>query len=227
MIYVLIDIDETMVSLPSDIDTKASAKMFQKVFGVAADEFFIDPIGKTEMMIIRNVLEKVGLKIDKVPQIAYKTWGEADAEALKGNPPRVLPGIPELLNALSKNPKIKLELLTGNAPCRAEAKLNSVHLDNFFRNPITKELTGTFGNMAYKRDELFDLIKKKAQLEDKFIIVDDSLLGGAMAKKYHLPAILVATGKATKEQLEEFTANVFLDFGDHRWQKAVSIIKAI
>ncbi len=227
MIYALFDIDDTMTSMPAGVDRKTSAIMFKEVFGVDADESVIEPIGKTEMMIIKDALQKVGKPIDKVPDEAYKVWGENVAEQLENNPARVLPGILELLEALLKDPKIKLALLTGNAPARARAKLESARLDKYFVDPETNELFGLLGNMAYRRDELIELVKKKLQPDDRFIIIDDSLIGGIMVKKYQVPAILVATGNATEEQLKEFAANVFQDFADNRWQKAVSIIESI
>ena len=106
----------------------------------------------------------------------------------------VLPGILELLKTISKNPKIKLELLTGNSIYRAEEKLKSAMLDNFFRDPQTNKLNGAFGNMAEKRDKLFDIAKQEATTGDKFIIIDDSIIGAKMAKLHNLPIILVATG---------------------------------
>ncbi|MBI5126916.1 HAD hydrolase-like protein [Candidatus Roizmanbacteria bacterium] len=227
MIYALFDIDDTMTSMPDGTDRKTSVAMFRQVFGVDADESIANPIGKTEMMIIKEAMEKVGKPIDKVPDEAYKVWGENVAKELQKNPGRVLPGVVELLEALSKNPKVKLELLTGNAPERARAKLESTKLDKFFIDPSSNELVGALGNMAYKREELIEVIKKKLQPDDKFIIIDDSLIGANMVKKYQVSSILVATGNVSEDRLKEFSTNVFPDFGDNRWQKAVSIIESI
>lgn len=236
MIHVLVDIDETMLSVPEGIDTKASATMFKKVFGVNAHEDLIDNVGKTEMGIIQEVLEKVGVSrkeaeqepsFMEVPDEAYRVWGQATAQELKENPPRVLPGIPELLAALSKNPNVKLGLLSGNSVERAEAKLKSVQLDTFFRDSETNQLVGVFGDMAPKRDQLFDIIKQQATPEDCFVIIDDSLIGAKMAQAHKIPVLMVATGKATEEQLKPFTSNVFPDFGENRWQQVVSLIETV
>ena len=227
MIYVLIDIDETILSVPKGINAKASSIMFKKVFGIDAHEEMIDNVGKTEMGIIPEVLEKVGLKTKDVPEKAYKVWGEATDELLNKTPARVLPGIPEFLETLSNDPRIKLELLTGNSPWRAEAKLKSVHLDKFFCNSDTKQLNGVFGNMTSKRDELFNIFKKQARFEDRFIIVDDSIIGARMAKINNVLTIMVATGRATEEQLKTFSANVFSNLGDNRWKTAISIINKL
>ena len=236
MIHALVDIDETMLSVPEGINAKASSVMFKRVFGVDAHEEIIDNFGKTELGIIQEVLKKVGANkrtseqepsIVEIPEEAYRIWAQATAQELKNHPARILPGIPELLNALSKSPKVKLGLLSGNSELRAEEKLKSVGLDVFFRDPDTKQLNGVFGDMAAKREQLFDIIKQKATVNDRFIIVDDSLLGARMAQTHNIPMIMVATGKATEEQLRPFTPHVFPDFGANRWQQAVSLIEAM
>jgi len=225
-----------MLSAPEGINAKASSVMFKKVFGVDAHEEMIDNFGKTEMGIIQEVLRKVGANqrtaeqepsVVEIPEEAYRVWAQATAQELKDHPARILPGIPELLAALSRNPKIKLELLSGNSLWRAEEKLKSVGLDVFFRNPDTKQLSGVFGNMASRRDQLFDILKQQATAGDSFVIVDDSLVGARMAKTHNVPIIMVATGKAKEEQLRAFTPHVFPDFGANRWQQAVSLIEGM
>lgn len=84
-----------------------------------------------------------------------------------------------------------------------------------------------FGNMAPKRDQLFDIIRNQATSKDNFIIIDDSIIGVKMAQQHSIPVIMVATGKATEEQLKVFTPYVFPDFGDDRWQQVVSLIGTI
>lgn len=226
MIYVLFDIDETILSVPGGINAKASSVMFKKVFGLNAHEEMIDNIGKTEMGIIKEVLEKLGENV-AAPEEAYKVWAQATAQELKSHPVRILPGISELLTVLFRNPKVKLGLLSGNSSWRSEEKLKSAHLDTFFRDPDTKQLNGVFGNMAERRDQLFDIIKQQATAGDRFVIIDDSIIGARMAQTHNLPMIMVATGKATEEQLRPFTPYVFSDFGEGRWEKVVSLIEVM
>src|SRR3989344_5130740 len=233
MIHVLVDIDETMLSVGEGINAKTSSVMFKKVFGVDGHEEMIDNVGKTEMGIIQEVLEKVGTNrtpeqessFAQIPEEAYQVWAQAMSEEFKNYPVRVLPGMVEFLTALSKNPNVRLGLLTGNSKDRAEAKLKSGNLDGFFRDPDTGQLNGVFGNMAPKRDQLFDIIKQQATSEDKFVIVDDSIIGARMAETHNIPIIMVATGRASEEQLRPFTTRVFSDFGQNRWQEAVSLIE--
>ncbi len=227
MIHVLVDIDETMLSVPEGINAKTSSVMFKKVFSLNAHEEMIDNVGKTEMGIITEILEKLHSPVTEIPEEAYGMWAQAMSEEFNNRPVRVLPGIVEFLTALSKNPNVKLGLLTGNSPERAEAKLKSGNLDGFFIDSNTSQLNGVFGNMASKRDQLFDIIRQQATSEDKFVIVDDSIIGAKMAQTHNIPIIMVATGRATVEQLTSFTPYVFVDFGDNRWQEAVLLVESI
>lgn len=226
MIQVLMDIDETMVSVPPGINALSSKKMFQKVFGVNAHEEMINNIGKTEMSIVLEVLEKVGIKLKEVSPDVYSVWAQCLKEELLLKPVKILPGIPEFLQALSAMPQVKLRLLTGNAPPRAMEKVVSGGFEKFF---LTRDgsLDGVFGDEAPKRDMLFEIVKNKSNKNDKFVIVDDSLLGAEMGKKYSIPMILVATGHAIEKQLRGYSANVFPDLGEDRWAQAVSFIKTL
>lgn len=223
MLHVLVDIDETMLSVQKGINAKASSVMFNKVFNINANEEMIDNVGKTEMGIIQEILDKVGLKMEVLP-VAYSVWGQETADQLRQHHPKVLEGIPELLIELSNNPQIKLGLLTGNSTARAEAKLHAAGLDLYFRDPKTQKLIGVFGEMAPKRDQLFDLLKEQSNSDDIFVIIDDSLIAARMAIKHSITIILVATGSATEDQLITYSHYVFPDFGKGRWKKAAQVI---
>lgn len=79
--------------------------------------------------------------------------------------------------------------------------------------------------MAEKRVQLVDIIEEDAKPEDRFIIIDDSLIGAQMALERGIPIIMVATGRAAEQELRSFAPHVFSDFGENRWQRAVEIIK--
>lgn len=226
MIQVLMDIDETLISVPPGINALSSGKMFQKIFGVNAHEDMINNIGQTEMAVIIEVLALVGISIKTVPAEAYSYWAKILEEDLRDNPVRVLPGMHEFLNALSQMPEVRLRLLTGNAPSKAQAKLASGKIEKYF---LKKDgsLDGVFGNTVLKREMLFDIIQQESAQGDRFIIVDDSLLGAQIGKKYSVPMILVATGRASQEKLRQYTDTVFPDLGENRWKEALSLIKNV
>ena len=226
MIYALVDIDETMLSVPHGINAKTSAVMFKKVFGIDAHEEMIDNIGKTEMGIIDEVLAKFGIENKQIPESSYRIWAEALDKELDSDPVKILPGMTDFLEALFKNPKVSLFLLTGNSPWRAESKLKSAGFDRYFRDPSTGKLAGVFGDETPKRDELFTILKNRVNPSDTFVVVDDSLIGAKMAKNNNLTMIALETGKAKRNDFQPYTNNIFPDLGEGRWKEAVEIILA-
>lgn len=225
MIHVLFDIDETILSVQEGLNNLASAKMFKKVFGVNTNEETVNNFSKTESWIIKEVLSKVNIHINKVPDKAYKTWAEETTKILKNNPPKIMPGIPELITSLSKNKNIQLSLLTGNSPWRAEAKFHKTGLDKFFRSSSNHKLIGVFGNISDKRSDLLTIYMKNINRNDKLVIIDDSLIGAIMAKEQKVPIVLVATGRIPQAQLQQYSKQVYSDFGDSRWKRVVSYIE--
>ena len=226
MKIVLFDIDDTLVSC-NHVNSKSSEVMFKKVFNINASEDQIDKWGKTEKGIIEEVLSLYG-KFDKnidIPNQAYLSWAKAAAEMLNADPPKVLPGIKELLAELSQNPEILIVLLTGNSRLRAEAKLKSVGLDKYFLNS-GGILNGVFGDISSKRSDLIPNAKGKFG-NGVYILIDDSLVAAKAAKENNIKSILVATGNAPLEKLKEYTPFIFENFGEGRWKKAIEIINKL
>lgn len=227
MIHVLFDIDETMIATQKGLNAKASELMFKKVFNVDTNEETVDNISKTESWIIKAVLDKVGIKIDRVPDVAYKVWAEETSKILQVNKPEILHGIIEVLERLSKNRNIKLSLLTGNSPWRADAKIHHVDLCKYFIKSENHKLEGVFGDLSDERSDLIKIYKTRINKEEKIIVIDDSLIGAIMAKEQNIPIISVATGKIPKPELQKYSKYVFDDFGNGRWQKVISTIEAL
>ncbi|MFZ6034741.1 MAG: HAD family hydrolase [Patescibacteria group bacterium] len=224
MIYVLVDIDETMLSVPPGINAGTSNVMFKKVFGIDAHEEMIDNVGKTELGIIMEVLRKFGMETETVPSEAYEIWGKSMDAELKRHPVKILPGMEEFLKTLSGNKNVKLTLLTGNSPARSEAKLRSAGFDKYFRDPETGKLFGVFGDETPVRGELINILSSRTKPGDSFVVVDDSLIGAKMSKDNDLTLIAMGTGKASAQDLQKYTPHYFENLGNGKWQKAVEIV---
>ncbi len=233
MLHVIVDIDDTILTAQEGSNARTSAVMFRRIYGVNAHEDMIENKGKTELGIIREVLDHVtprGItpehepRFFAVPKEAHEIWTQAAIQEFKERPPKVHPGIPELLSSLSQNPDIRLQLLSGNSTTRAEAKLVAASLDSFFRKPETGTLMGVFGEMAPRRSQLFEILKNQLPSGDQVLIIDDSLIGAEMARDFSIPIVLVATGTATVDQLRKFSPHVYPDFGENRWKEVGSII---
>lgn len=228
---VLFDIDETILTTFPFLNPDSSKIMFEKVFGLKdTHEGLIYNFGKTEETIIKEVLQTVGYNKPVSPQTlqeAYKVWAQAAEDALKITPATLLPGIKELLTELAKKPEIKIGLFTGNSYWRAETKINSAKLEEFFVESGGK-LKGAFGNEASDRIELLKIAKNRlGTTVDKVLFIDDSIFGAKMAKENNVTAILVATGHVPLEELSKYSNTVFPNFDDNRWQKAIEIIEKV
>lgn len=228
MKIVLFDIDETLLSCTESI-VYGSKVMFKKVFNIDANETLINNVGKTEKGIIEEVIRLVkhypeNYTVD-VPNKAYQVYAEAVASFLKTNPPKVLPGIIELLENLALLDDVLLGLLTGNSRLRSEVKLKTAKLDKYFKDK-NNLIRGAFGDISNKRSDLIIEAKEKYG-EGTYVIIDDSLIAAKMAKENNIPAILVATGHATQEELSKYSEFVFKDFGENRWKEVIEIINQI
>ena len=105
MKIILFDIDETLLSCDT-ANVASSKQMFKKVFNIKATEKSIVTAGKTEKGIIEEVVRVVkqlpeDAEID-VPNKAYQVWAKEASIFLQKHPPKVLPGIVELLKYLEK-----------------------------------------------------------------------------------------------------------------------------
>ncbi|TSC86722.1 MAG: HAD superfamily hydrolase [Microgenomates group bacterium Gr01-1014_7] len=228
MKIVLFDIDDTLLVCGNETNVNASRKMFKQVFEIDADEDMIDNKGKTDKQIIGEVvaLVKGCSSIDevKIPSEAFQVWAETLEDLLNLHPARILPGITELLDALSKKANVLLGLLTGNSPSRAKIKLENTKLEKYFKDK--SGLIGAFGDITNIRADLIRITKEKYR-GYTHIIIDDSLIGAKMAKDSNVESILVATGNASAEELKEYSDYVFPDFGEGRWREAVEVIENI
>lgn len=224
---VLFDIDETLLSCGKKANDKCSEIMFKTVFNINASEDDINHEGKTAKSIIEEVIKLVK-KLNnnqevKIPNLAYQVWADSLKELFKNHPPLILPGMRNLLEALSKNQDYVLGLLTGNSTIQSKTKLTAVGLDQFFLND-EGVLLGAFGDISNKRADLLPEAKSKLG-NGTYIVIDDSLVAARMIQENNIPAILVATGAATVDQLKEYSPYVFEDFGDNRWQEVIKIVK--
>ncbi len=228
MKIILFDVDMTLLACSTEANVKGSEVMFKKVFGLDANEELINNAGKTEKGIIQEVVRFVqGLDSDQeveVPNTAYQAWAEGTVKVLRTHPPTVLPGVIELLETLTTESDIKLGLLTGNSRFRAEIKLKVARLEKYFLNE-EGVLVGAFGDISNKRADLIEEAKGKYG-DGIYVLIDDSLIGAKMAKENNVISIMVATGKASVEELKEYSDYVFEDFGGNRWQEVVKVIKS-
>jgi phosphoglycolate phosphatase len=207
---VLFDIDGTIL-LTDGAGKRAIHRALVEVFGATGPEDHLFG-GKTDPQIVRELMRLEGhgdSHIDEHMQrllALYVTYLEEELSTGVGGI-TVMPGIPELLDALDARDDILLGLLTGNLQAGARAKLTAAAIDpNLFR-------VGAYGSDHETRAELPAVAQRRAREElgidvsgrDVVVIGDtpaDLTCGIAIGAR----AIGVATGHYSVDDLRQHEA---------------------
>ena len=153
MILLLFDIDGTLVSTDG-AGMRAFRRALQEVFDVRIDNTVIRPDGKTDPLILREILDHFGLSEQRICDAHREMFEryleileEEMTETMQSGRIQVLPGVMNLLNALSCESDFALGLATGNLEGGAWIKLEKAGLNGFFH-------FGGFGSDSEDRTEL-------------------------------------------------------------------------
>jgi phosphoglycolate phosphatase-like HAD superfamily hydrolase len=223
MKQILFDIDKTLIRVEGIVDKESSREMFKKIYRIEAFEGMVTTYAKTEYYIISEILKKFNLSVENVEEACF-CWGKMIRKWLKKYPPRILPGIKDLLEFLKKKENFQLGILTGNSTWRAMEKLKAVGLIDYFYDKKVGKLKGVFGEMARERKELLEIFIKKVNDKKDIVVIDDSLEGAKMGKELGVKVIGVATGETKKEDLLKYTQYVFSDFGEGRYREVERVL---
>src|SRR4030095_12815026 len=122
---------------------------------------------------------------------------------------RLLPGVPELLDTVTREPRWASTLLTGNMTRMAAIKLRHFGIEQRF-------VMGAFGEEATSRDELARIAGRR--IGERFglgpglcIVVGDTTHDIDCARAAGAHAVGVATGPSTRAALEAHGADLVLD----------------
>src|ERR1700730_8842681 len=159
----LFDLDWTLI-YTGGAGVRALDHSFEKLFGIPQAMKNVSPDGKTDPAICREMI-RVYLKREPLPgEIEKLCRGYLDrlAEEVPNGPGyRVLPGIPELLETLSRLDTVLLGLGTGNLEEGAKIKLARADLMKFF--PF-----GGYGSDAEDRPTVLrEAVKRGEKLANK------------------------------------------------------------
>jgi phosphoglycolate phosphatase-like HAD superfamily hydrolase len=215
---VLFDIDGTLMLL-DNVANNAFKAMARELFGVEASIFDIRCSGKTDSLILEEVMLASGVDyhaIQAKKNLAFDRYCFYFEKYLEnGDGYRIYPGVIPLLEQLSSQASVHLGLLTGNVECTAWKKLEKAHLREYFS-------FGAFGNESKVRSELVGIALARAKEKfgisyrgQEIIIIGDSVHDVDCGKGYGARSIAVATGFHTKEELLSAEPDVlFEDLSD-------------
>lgn len=212
----LFDIDGTLMKA-GGAGFRAMEQAVERRLGVRNATAGIVPHGKTDPLILREILHRIGVG-PTTTSVVLPRLIEDYERLLSVEMPRapavLLPGARDLLDALSRRPHVLLGLLTGNLERTARIKLRRFELDRFFR-------FGAFGSDAEHRVALPAIAVARAEhlagapigLGRHVHIIGDTPRDVECAIANGATAVAVATGGATAEELRGAGAHaVFEDF---------------
>jgi len=214
----LFDIDATLL-LSGNAGGRALNRVFLELYGVPDAFDHIHPHGKTDPMIFREMLDAWRPDVPPGPEVArmgerYLGYLEEELEDSPGF--RIMPGVTQLLEALSSVPTLVLGLATGNLERGAWLKLRRGGLEPYFR-------FGGFGSDAEDRTELVRIAVERAEshlgrrvvpAEDVYVI-GDTPRDIRCGKEAGARTVAVATGTTGVEELARHGPDhVFRDFSD-------------
>lgn len=211
---VLFDIDGTLI-LSGGAGMRAMNQAFEQVFG--RDHAFdgVSMPGRTDRVILADAFTHLGIEPTAQALVEFRDrYSERLADEIRRPGPRkgVMPGVRELLHALSTRPDVHLALLTGNFAVAARIKLQYFGLWAYFG-------WGAYGDEAMDRNYLMSLAKSQAEEHGlvgidsrQILVIGDTPLDVACARSGEAWSLAVATGHHDVEALRQSGADfVFED----------------
>ena len=205
----LFDIDGTLL-LTHGAGREAISLALRERLGVDDDLRTIPFAGRTDMLILGDILERHGMELSSGAREEF--WQQTAAHMRRlMDPPRgaLLPGVRELLEEVASEPAWARALLTGNVTPMAHVKLGSFGILDHFA-------WGTFGEEGPDRDALARLAVTRATerhgvAPERCVVVGDTEWDIACARAAGARCVAVATGSRTRVELEAYGADLVVD----------------
>jgi len=204
MRVLLFDIDGTLIH-GHGVGHKALVEAMQDVFGTAGTHEEYDWRGKTDPLIVSDLLRQAGIPEETVaarlPECFDRYVRHLEDSLADGHRIDVLPGIATLLPALAVCGEALIGLLTGNVERGAVAKLRATGLLPFFR-------VGAYGSddpdrrrlPSVARERIRTLMGRDVDFAD-LTIIGDTPLDVDCARACGARAVAVATGQHSMSEL--------------------------
>ncbi len=228
MKLLLFDLDGTILHATHGAGHVPFEQAMCDVFDVEVSIRRIRPDGKTDPLIVRELLALAGS--DVAPDAGalerfHERLGTRLAAAIAAGTTRVepVPGVRRLLERVARDERFALAVLTGNFAAAAELKLRAAGLEAFF--PV-----GAFGSDHAERAVLPEIARVRhcarsgvdVALGD-CVIIGDTPLDHAAAARNGMDSVLVASGRIPLEDL--LALRPAAAFGD--WSDADAIHGAL
>jgi phosphoglycolate phosphatase-like HAD superfamily hydrolase len=211
MRLLLFDIDHTLLR-SGGAGFRVIDRLMEQRFRIRHATRGIVPDGKTDGLILREVLRARHVQIDDEDEAVRDLMALYEpmlADEMPSSPAVLLPGVTDLLEALSATEGILLGLLTGNFEGGARVKLARFGLNRFFE-------FGAFGSDDDDRNRLPAVAVARArshtgaaiELGRQVTVIGDTPRDVACALVNGCTAVGVATGGSSIDELREAGAHV-------------------
>jgi phosphoglycolate phosphatase-like HAD superfamily hydrolase len=207
-VLLLFDIDGTLLAGATEAHRAALEEALRSVHGIDV-EVGRRPVvaaGRTDREIMRAILLDAGIsarqiddRADAVQEETCRAYARLCPEDLSHT---VVPGIPELLDALSAGRDHTLGLLTGNYEAVARLKLARARIGRWFAGGV-----GAYGSDAEDRAELPAIARRRAGStgapypRERTIVIGDTPRDIACAHADGVRCVAVATGHYGVDEL--------------------------
>ena len=182
--------------------------------------------GGLDPLLLKSVVDRHGRTLDDAQTARFwEVVRDRTQAGLEAGRARVLPGVRELLEAISREPQWLSGLLTGNGRDMARLKLGHFGLLDAFA-------FGSFGDEAADRDALACLAVERARERwqvpaERCVVVGDTEKDVRCARAAGAHSIAVTTGTRTREDLLRESPDLLLDdLSDTamvvRWARAIA-----
>jgi beta-phosphoglucomutase-like phosphatase (HAD superfamily) len=216
----LFDLDGTILHATHTRGLEPFCMAMRETFGVDGDLHAMRPDGKTDPLIIAELLELAGVTVrpDADALRAFEgCLATRFAEALARGTTRVdpIPGVRATLETLACDPRFALAVLTGNLERAAHLKLEAAGLAEFFR-------VGAFGSDSAERAALPEIARARFRERTGVcvalgacVIIGDTPLDHVAAVRNGMPCVLIASGRTAFDELARLApAAAFADWSD-------------
>ena len=210
----LFDIDNTLL-YTGGAGSVAFELAFREMFSIKDGFARVEFSGRTDLYIFSEGLRQHGINgghREHLGEFLRRYYAHL-SHTLGEREGHLMPGFPQLLEALSQREGVRVGLATGNFSEAAWMKLDHYGIRRYFSD-------GAFGEESLDRSEMVRLgIERFADgvSPEDVLIIGDTPHDVSSALDNRLGAVGVATGSYTVDQLRDSGAEmVFQDFAD--WQ---------
>jgi phosphoglycolate phosphatase-like HAD superfamily hydrolase len=216
----LFDIDNTLL-WTGGAGGQAMNLAFSEIFGVQDGFARVEFSGRTDLFILASALANHGLGggVSEHLEPFLSRYYRLLPRTLEEREGYLMPGFPQLLEALAGRPDIRLGLATGNFSEGARIKLEYYGIRQYFAH-------GGFGEESIERAEV---VRRAIQRvaggagPAQVLVIGDTPHDITAALDNGATAVGVATGTYTLDELRASGAEiVFADFSD--WQTAAGVL---